>query len=367
MLKLRSYRYNIVPSFPSHHLTLLQDDSSEWAEEKVALETALEEAQKQMEKAKREGASLQQEVDALNEMLSEAALETDSWKTRFGDLQTEHELAQANWSEREEELMALQAEASHVVNDGEGSQKSEESVAFDKNYNQVVAEMKVLTDAHKELEEVLARTQEQHIVVVDDWKTKHLELHNEFEKYSDYMTHEREKLDNENSELREQLAERDDDVDRLTCLLDEKDADRSVLPEAGDVSELRALLDEARQECGRLTVVLQEQTERLSVMEQKNSEQTMQLQTIEVERAKVIDEDSKHAEERTRLNDLLVEKEKECERLSQLAGSAQVLQREHKQSLLSALELRVLHSSLFLINLLLISFTLNKISTNQFI
>jgi chromosome segregation ATPase len=316
----------------------LKDESREdWAEDKAALEIALADAQKQNEKAKREIASRVEEVDALNEMLSESVKETDEWKTRFGDLQTEHDLAQANWAEREEELLAMQAEA---ASSGTSLHKSTDSEAWEKQYNELAVQMKELAEARKEIEEVLARTQEQHLSVVEDWKVKLLELHNEYDQYIDDVTQERKKLSSEDAELREQLSEKDQEIDRLTSLVDDKDSNRSVLAEAEDSSQLRASLEEAKEECARLTALLQEQTEKLSI-ENTNTGLATQLQATEAERAKLVDELTEHAKEYEKLNNLLAEKDKECERLTKLAASAQVLQREHSQSLLCAVELRV--------------------------
>lgn len=321
------------------------------------LEKALAESHKQNESTKRDHVamrdsieSLQQEIEALNEMLSEANMETDSWKTRFGDLQTEHELAQANWTEREEELMALQAEAQVS-----GVQKNEdgEKGAWEQKHKDLEAQIKELTDAHKELEEVLARTQEQHASILEDWKAKHLALHNEYDKYIDDMTHEHgtlsdeiAKLKYESSELRAQVQEKDDDIERLTAVIEEKeinrsvvDANRSVL--GGESNELRAALEEATAECERLTALLHEQTERLSAMEKAHSDLSPQLLALEAEKAKLKCEVAEYTQECERLSNLVAEKDKECERLSQLAANAQVLQREHSQSLLCSVELRV--------------------------
>eukprot|EP00026_Physarum_polycephalum_P000195 Phypoly_transcript_00195.p1 GENE.Phypoly_transcript_00195~~Phypoly_transcript_00195.p1 ORF type:complete len:2011 (-),score=530.90 Phypoly_transcript_00195:36-5696(-) len=338
------------------------DSIEEWAEEKTALETALVNAQRQTERATRDIASRMEEIDALNEMLSEAVNETDEWKTRFSDLQTEFDLAQANWTEREEELMTQHAEASHAMSTGGATPQGAD--AWEAKYNELVSQMKELADSRKELEEALAR-EEQHISSVGEWKAKHLELHNEYDQYIDQVTHEREKL---NHEYSVQLKEKEDEIDRLASLLEDKEINRSVLSEVPDASELRAALEEAREETGRLTALLQEQTEKLATMEGTRGEQDAELQSIVAERVKIMEEIAEYTKECERLNGLVTEKEnerkgleellaekekeheklnevlaekdKECERLTQVAASAQVLQREHSQSVRTAVELR---------------------------
>jgi len=66
----------------------------------------LEQTKAQLTQNKRDiSLAWEEEVGAVDELLSRSAQEVDSWKTRFGELQTEFKLARANW---EEELVALQ-------------------------------------------------------------------------------------------------------------------------------------------------------------------------------------------------------------------------------------------------------------------
>lgn len=311
----------------------------DWAEQKEVLETALTTAQQELETYKKtqeqaisglqgELSSAREEVDALNAVLSETHTELDSWKTKFGDIQTEFELAQANWSEREEELAAIQAESSTT---GSGV-----------NGDTLIAELKATLE---EKEKLLSQMQEDHAAAIQSWKEKHLALHYEYERYSEESELDRQKDSNllwesekAVEDLKAQLQSKDEDVERLNSLLEEV-ANRSVMPD-NESLELRAALEESKTECERLASLLQDETEQVSALQQSTSELDSVIQALSEEKTKLM-------EDFTAMETTLLEKEKECERLAQSTSSTHVLQRERDQSMLVSADLRVPNRLLF--------------------
>lgn len=264
----------------------------------------------------------------MNSALSESHVESDKWKTKFDDIQTEFELAQANWSDREEELMAQQAETSSAREGSNGDASS---------FSEQIEELKA---ALADKEKMLAQAQEELVASTQEWKNKHLELHYEYEKYSEDSELDRQKLSNllwesekACEDLKAQLQNKDEDVDRLTSLLEELDGNRSVMPDT-DSSELRAALDESKAECERLAALVKDGAEELAALQQSYDEQESAVQELTEERTKLIED----LEEKEKA---ISEKVKECERLSQTASSTHVLQRERDQSMLVSADLRV--------------------------
>jgi hypothetical protein len=294
-------------------------------------------------------ASAQEETEVLNQAISEATIEADGWKTKFDDLSTEFELARANWTEREEELMATKAEAEHAHNAAapvydEALKKLEAELAvfvqekgeWEKKHAALVAQVAELRGKCDEKETQFAHINEEHNADIEGWRQKYLDLNLELER---------------NSEDAEKLAlllkEKDEEVERLTALVEENEINRSALPEPVDTTELRAELEEAKQEGAkvvalvkeeaerhsavlkeetdrlnallkeeteRLTAVLKEETEKLAAFEKNASEQSAVHQTIETEKVKLEEALAVRTKECERLVTLLTEKEEEKEK-----------------------------------------------------
>lgn len=243
------------------------------------------------------------------------AVEMDSWKTKYNDVLTEYDLAQANWSEREEEFAVTEVEATK-----EKDSWKEKCMAL---------EAQIAASSTNEAVEVYKAR-------IAQYQEEYQQLHFDYERLCDDTEQEHAKLSAllTESELAKEdalslLKSKEEDVERLTSLL-EAEANRS-----------RVISDEDK-ELDRLLAAF-------VVLEKERDDVLTQLKAAEERVASGVSEaDQKHADlvcEMEQSKAAYEELKKECERLTQLSASAHVLTRERDQSLLTAIELRVCFSA----------------------